>query len=48
MGKVRPGNKQNACLNGEWARHVRGWGKRWTSRARRRKLKLEIKYTSRE
>jgi hypothetical protein len=41
MGKVRPGNKQNAGLNGEWAAHVRRWGKRMTAGLRRAKDKQE-------
>lgn len=29
------GNKANAILNGEWAKHVRRWGKKATSKIRR-------------
>lgn len=45
MGKVRPGNKKNSALNGEWATHVRkrNGGKRVTSRARRAEDKKEIR-----
>lgn len=32
---MKPGNKQNAFLNGEWARHMRRWGKKYTARKRR-------------
>lgn len=39
MGKVRPGNKKNSFLNGEWAAHVRGWGKKFTSSLRRAESK---------
>jgi hypothetical protein len=35
MGKIRVGNKQNSFLNGEWAGHVRKWGKKFTSGIRR-------------
>ena len=35
MAKLRVGNKQNSFLNGEWAGHVRGWGKRFTAKIRR-------------
>lgn len=45
MGKIRPGNKQNSALNGEWVTHVRkGRGdKQITSRLRRIQDKKEIK-----
>lgn len=33
--KNRRGNKENAFLNGEWATHVRHWGKRLTRHLRR-------------
>jgi hypothetical protein len=33
--QMKPGNKQNALLNGEWAKHVRNWGKKITSGKRR-------------
>lgn len=35
MGKLRVGNKQNSFLNGEWAKHMRRGGKRFTSKIRR-------------
>ena len=35
MGKIRKGNKQNAILNGEWAAHMRKWGKFFTAKIRR-------------
>jgi len=35
MNKLRVGNKQNSFLNGEWAGHVRHWGKKITSGIRR-------------
>ena len=37
------GNKINSFLNGEWARHVRAWGKRQTSCIRRMMAKEEIR-----
>lgn len=40
---MKPGNKQNAILNGEWARHVRAWGKRFTSGKRRTRDKELIR-----
>lgn len=45
MGKVRPGNKKNSALNGEWKTHVKkkNGGKRVTSRARRAEDKKEIR-----
>jgi len=39
MPKIRVGNKQNSFLNGEWAGHVRGFWKKYTSRKRRNKDK---------
>ena len=33
--KIRVGNKQNSYLNGEWAGHVRKYGKKITSGIRR-------------
>jgi len=33
--KLRVGNKQNSFLNGEWAGHVRKWGKKYTASIRR-------------
>lgn len=41
MGKIRPGNKQNSALNGEWAAHVRKDGKKITSGLRRAKIKKD-------
>lgn len=32
---MKKGNKLNSYLNGEWAKHVRKWYKRHTSRMRR-------------
>jgi len=37
--KLRVGNKQNSFLNGEWAGHVRWWGKKFTNKIRRMKDK---------
>ena len=42
MNKLRIGNKQNSLLNGEWAGHVRKWGKRFTAKIRRMKNKETI------
>jgi hypothetical protein len=42
MSKLRIGNKQNSLLNGEWAGHVRGFGKRQTAKIRRMKGKETI------
>jgi hypothetical protein len=42
------GNKQNSILNGEWAMHVRGWYKRYTSGKRREKDKQIIKEAIKE
>ncbi len=41
MGKIRPGNKQNAGLNGEWGKHVRDI-KKTASSVRRAIDKKEI------
>lgn len=43
MGKIRPGNKQNSAINGEWATHVRKrtGDKRITSGKRRAILKKD-------
>lgn len=41
--KLRVGNKQNSILNGEWAGHVRKYGKKITSGKRRMKDKELIK-----
>jgi len=43
MGKIRPGNKQNAGLNGEWGAHVDSGDKKVTSGKRRAKSKIVIK-----
>lgn len=47
MAKLRVGNKENSFLNGEWAGHVRFWGKRFTNKLRRsvdkKIIKKEIK-----
>jgi hypothetical protein len=43
MSKIRVGNKQNSFINGEWAGHVRGWYKRYTSKKRRRLGKEELR-----
>ena len=43
MGKLRVGNKENSHLNGEWAGHVRGFMKRFTSKRRRNVGKKEIR-----
>jgi len=42
MSKLRVGNKQNAFLNGEWAGHVRNWGKKITAGIRRTRDKAII------
>jgi hypothetical protein len=34
--------KQNSFLNGEWAKHVRRWGKKFTSGIRRQESKKVI------
>ena len=41
--KLRVGNKQNSSLNGEWAGHVRKWGKFFTNKIRRNVDKKIIK-----
>ena len=41
MGKVRPGNKLNSALNGEWATHVKKDMKKSTSRIRRTVIKKD-------
>jgi hypothetical protein len=43
MGKIRVGNKINSGLNGEWAGHVRGKMKRYTSGRRRSVSKIIIR-----
>jgi len=42
------GNKQNSKLNGQWAAHVRGWWKRFTSKKRRNSDKKIIREGVRE
>ena len=43
MSKLRVGHKENSRLNGEWAGHVRGFMKRFTSKRRRNDGKKIIK-----
>ena len=43
MSKIRPGSKWNSFLNGEWAHHVRKWGKKFTSGKRRAQDKIIIR-----
>lgn len=43
MSKIRVGNKENSHLNGEWANHVRGFFKRYTSKRRRGEGKRDIR-----
>ena len=43
MAKTRVGHKENSFLNGEWAGHVRAWGKKFTSKKRRNVDKKVIK-----
>jgi len=40
---MRKGNKQNAGLNREWAKHVRKWGKKFTASIRRMRSKKIIR-----
>lgn len=40
---MRKGNKQNSFLNGEWAKHVRRWGKKFTSGIRRQESKKVLR-----
>ena len=42
MAKTRVGNKENSAINREYAGHVRGWLKRFTSKKRRRLGKADI------
>lgn len=35
--------KQNSCLNGEWAKHVRRWCKKYTNGQRRANSKEIIR-----
>ena len=43
MSKLRVGHKENSYLNGEWAGHVRKFGKKWTAKIRRNVDKKVIK-----
>lgn len=43
MTKIRPGNRQNSHLNGEWARHGRPYGKKIAAKKRRKVDKKEVK-----
>jgi hypothetical protein len=42
MGNLRVEHKENSRLNGEWAGHVRGFMKRFTSKRRRNDGKKDI------
>ena len=48
MGKLRVGHKENSFLNGEWAGHVRKFGKKWTAKIRRNVDKKVIKQETKE
>jgi hypothetical protein len=48
MGKIRVGNKQNSILNGEWAGHMRAWGKKVTAKIRRNVDKKVIRQELKE
>jgi len=48
MSKLRVGHKENSFLNGEWAGHVRKWGKKWTAKIRRNVDKKVIKKETNE
>jgi hypothetical protein len=41
--KIRPGNKWNSWLNGEWATHAKAFGKKKTSSRRRQWSKRVLK-----
>jgi hypothetical protein len=43
MPKLRPGNKQNALINGEWGRHIRRFGKKRTAGKRRTSKRTLLK-----
>ena len=43
MSKIRVGNKENSFLNGEWAGHVRNWGKKLTAKIRRSEDKKVVR-----
>jgi len=40
---MRKQTKQNSCLNGEWAQHVRRWLKKYTNGQRRANSKEVIR-----
>jgi len=48
MSKLRVGHKENSFLNGEWAGHVRKFGKKWTAKIRRNVDKKVIRKESNE
>jgi len=48
MSKLRVGHKENSFLNGEWAGHVRKFGKKWTAKIRRNVDKKIIKKETNE
>jgi len=48
MSKLRVGHKENSFLNGEWAGHVRKFGKKWTAKIRRNVDKKVIKKETNE
>jgi hypothetical protein len=48
MGKLRVGHKENSFLNGEWAGHVRKFGKKWTAKIRRNVDKKVIRKETNE
>jgi len=48
MSKLRVGHKENSYLNGEWAGHVRKWGKKWTAKIRRNVDKRVIRKETNE
>lgn len=48
MSKLRVGHKENSYLNGEWAGHVRKWGKKWTAKIRRNADKKIIRKETNE
>jgi len=48
MSKLRVGHKENSFLNGEWAGHVRKFGKKWTAKIRRNTDKKVIRKETNE
>ena len=48
MAKTRVGHKENSFLNGEWAGHVRRFGKKWTAKIRRNADKKIIRKETNE